>query len=73
MSLKQLGVAVGERNQGDLKSHLKHVEKQAKTLKNKNSEWRERRGLPTTDVRAVNKVRLKYRKGKRNEIYVRLQ
>ena len=58
-SLKQLGAAVGERGLGDLKVHLQHVEKQAKTLKNKNEKWRERRGLPTTNVKAVNKLRIK--------------
>ena len=71
-SLKQLGAAVGERGLGDLKVHLQHVEKQAKTLKNKNEKWRERRGLPTTNVKAVNKLRIKLRRGNKNEVFIRL-
>ncbi|KAL7523300.1 hypothetical protein ACHAXR_000116, partial [Thalassiosira sp. AJA248-18] len=45
LSMTQLCKQVGERNRGDLRSHLKHVERQAKTIRNKSSEWRERRGL----------------------------
>lgn len=70
LTLKQLGAAVGERRQGDLKAHLQHVEKQAKTLKNKNAEWRERRGLSATDTKKVNKLRIKTRRGKDNEVLV---
>jgi hypothetical protein len=86
LSLSQLGSRVGERRFGDLKSHLTHVEKQAKTLSNKSDEWRARRGLlllnnnntncttqPSSSKRN-NKLRLKWRRGKKaNEIYVRLQ
>ena len=45
LSMRQLGSIVGERRIGDLKSHLVHVEKQAKTLNNKSKEWKHRRGL----------------------------
>jgi hypothetical protein len=69
LSLKQLGLIVGERK--DLKSHLVHVEKQAKTLKNKSNEWRERRGLSITDSKKNNKLSLIKRRDRR-EIYVRL-
>jgi hypothetical protein len=70
LSLKQLGAAVGQHR--DLLSHLKHVEKQAMTLKNKNAEWRERRGLPTENVPKVNKWRLKQRR-KKKELFLRLE
>jgi hypothetical protein len=69
LSLKQLGIIVGERK--DLKSHLAHVEKQAKTLKNKSNEWRERRGLSITDTQKINKLRL-IKSRDRKEIHVRL-
>lgn len=42
-SIRDLGAAVGERRQGELRAHLKHVEKQAQTLRNKSMAWRERR------------------------------
>ena len=73
MTLKQLGIAVGERRLGDLKSHLVHVEKQAKTLKNKNTEWKERRGLSQIDTKKLNKMRIKMRKGGKNDVFIRLQ
>jgi hypothetical protein len=68
-SLNQLGSIVGERK--DLKSHLVHVEKQAKTLKNKSNEWRERRGLSITDSKQINKLRV-IKRLDRKEIHVRL-
>ena len=71
-SLKKLGVVVGEGQKGDLKAHLKHVEKQAKTLKNKNIDWRRRRGLPVDNIKKTNKLRIKTRRGEKNEVYVRL-
>mmetsp|Transcript_3636 Transcript_3636/g.4127 ORF Transcript_3636/g.4127 Transcript_3636/m.4127 type:complete len:165 (-) Transcript_3636:172-666(-) len=72
LSLKQLGAVVGEGQQGDLRAHLVHVEKQAKTLKNKNVDWRKRRGLPTTNVKKTNKLRIKIRKEGKNDVYIRL-
>jgi hypothetical protein len=69
LSLKQLGSIVGERK--NLRSHLGHVEKQAKTLKNKSNEWRERRGLSITDSQKINKLRVIKRRD-RKEIHVRL-
>ena len=71
LSLKQLGSIVGERQLGDLKHHLTHVEKQAKTLRNKSNEWRERRGLVRYD-RKIQKLSLITRRGKKNTVYVRL-
>jgi len=71
LSLKELGVATKERSRGDLRAHLRHVEKQAKTLRNKNMEWRKRRGLPTENVKIVNKLRIKTRLVKK-EMYIRL-
>jgi len=68
MSLRQLGVAVGERRQGELRSHLRHVEKQAQTMRNKSTEWRKRRGLDPT----VSKARLVQRQTK-NDIFVQFK
>ncbi|GFH53228.1 hypothetical protein CTEN210_09704 [Chaetoceros tenuissimus] len=67
MSLQQLGAIVGERKIGDLKSHLVHVEKQAKTFGNKSKDWKKRRGLLEFFENTGNKgkqVKLCYRKGK---------
>ena len=81
LSLSQLGQAVGERRLGELRSHLGHVEKQAKTLRNKSDHWKVRRGLlPDTQSNDNDpspfafkaKVRLKTRKGKKNEILIKL-
>ena len=73
LSLSQLSKAVGERHLGELRPHLTHVERQVKTLGNKSNEWRIRRGLPPVgDGGQQKKLRIKFRKGKRNEVYVRL-
>ena len=81
-SLKQLGAVVGQRK--DLKSHLAHVEKQSRTLKNKKIEWFRRRGLLSSDLdnndvvvssselRKIKKLRLIQRRGSKGEVYVRL-
>ena len=80
VSMTQLCKRVGERR-GDVRSHLKHVERQAKTIRNKSNEWRMRRGLLHADevesggnstVGSAKKVRLKMRKGAKNEIFIRL-
>jgi len=68
LSLRQLGSAVGERRQGELRSHLKHVEIQAQTLRNKSVEWRVRRGLDP----ATSSLRLVTRQQKK-DIFVRLK
>ena len=81
LSLSKLGQAVGERRLGELRSHLVHVERQAKTLRNKSVDWKVRRGLISNKQSSDNdpspfaskaKVRLKTRKGKKNEVLVRL-
>ena len=72
MTLKQLGAIVGERRTGELRTHLQHVEKQAKTLRNKNSEWRERRGLSRVESKAHDKIRIRIRRGKKNKVYIKL-
>jgi len=94
MSLSQLSAAVQSLStnnpdqqdqpplsQSDLRHHLKHVERQARTISNKSIEWRKRRGLiPDSndgdDVvrKRDNKLRIRYRrdKKKRNHLYVRL-
>lgn len=75
LTLKKLGSIVGERQLGDLKDHLSHVEKQAKTLKNKSNEWKERRGLVAIygdNNRKIEKLRLIKRRGKKNIVYIRL-
>lgn len=85
LSLKQLGKVVGERK--DLRSHLVHVEKQAKTLKNKNIEWFQRRGLISqsttssedeeedgmpSNIRRIKKLRIVKRRSNKGETYIRL-
>ena len=74
------------RRMGELRSHLVHVERQAKTLRNKSDEWRIRRGLVRPgDIKSGDKVnedlsplafkkkiRLRMRKGKGNEVFIRL-
>ena len=87
LSLSQLCKQVGERNRSDIKSHLVHVEKQAKTIRNKSDEWRIRRGLlpikkksddnmqcgdGSGAVFGAKKLRLKRRRGAKNEEYIRL-
>lgn len=75
LSLTQLSKIVGERRLGELRSHLTHVERQAKTLGNKSNEWRLRRGLvPIEDDFSVQRkrLRIKMRKGKKNELFIRL-
>ena len=86
MRLSELGNTVGERRRGELRSHLVHVERQAKTLRNKSDEWRIRRGLVRSgDIKSGDKVnedlsplafkkkiRLRMRKGKGNEVFIRL-
>lgn len=76
LTLKELGKAVGHHR--DLRSHLRHVARQAETLKNKSDEWRERRGLPiidATDSRRMDKLRLRIRNNgnRSNEMFVRLE
>lgn len=71
LSLTQLSNAVGERRLGELRSHLTHVEKQAKTIRNKSDDWRTRRGLSPV-AGAPRKMKLKFRKGKKNETFVRI-
>ena len=77
LSLSQLSNAVGERRLGELRSHLTHVEKQAKTIRNKSDDWRTRRGLsPVAGINgkagAPRKMKLKFRKGKKNETFVKI-
>lgn len=74
LTLQELGKAIGLHR--GLRSHLKHVAKQAETLRNKSSDWRMRRGLPAdaTEIPKIDKVRLKMRNGKRrNETFVRIE
>ena len=80
LSLQQLGNMVGERNIGDLTSHLTHVERQAKTFRNKSDEWKKRRGLVLLNcsnedgtVKVIDKVKLKRRRGDRGMTFIRLQ
>ena len=74
LSLTQLSNAVGERKLGNLRSHLTHVEKQAKTIRNKSDEWRMRRGLSPvgSEAGAPRQMNLRFRKGKKNEMFVRI-
>jgi hypothetical protein len=68
INLRQLGYAVGEKNIGDLKSHLFHVEKQAKTIGNKSDEWKIRRGISPE----VRKAKLMRRKGEKGLTYIKM-
>jgi hypothetical protein len=74
VSLQQLSKIVGERKLGELRSHITHVERQAKTIGNKSDEWRVRRGLVPVQNSAKNqkKVQIKMRKGKNNQLLIRL-
>eukprot|EP00980_Cylindrotheca_fusiformis_P019259 scaffold6572_cov106-Cylindrotheca_fusiformis.AAC.11 len=77
MSLKQLGMMISERSMGDLRSHLTHVERQARTFGNKSDEWKKRRGLVKknpdgTDV-PIQKLRLRRRRGERGTTLVKLE
>ena len=73
-TLQELGKAIGHHR--DLRSHLKHVARQAETLQTKSRDWRIRRGLPAEakgDLPRMDKIRLTMRKGKRRkETFVRL-
>lgn len=70
LSLTELAKAVGEsRRLSDLKSHLVHVEKQAMTLKNKSSQWKERRAISQDAGKTLS---LKKRRVKK-ETYFRLE
>jgi len=86
ISLTQLCKLIGVRNKGDVRSHLIHVERQAKTIQNKSNEWRVRRGLlplPDTDsqdnggssegskVGGAKKLKIKRRRGAKNEEFIR--
>eukprot|EP00547_Thalassionema_nitzschioides_P002749 CAMPEP_0194215346 /NCGR_PEP_ID=MMETSP0156-20130528/17105_1 /TAXON_ID=33649 /ORGANISM="Thalassionema nitzschioides, Strain L26-B" /LENGTH=153 /DNA_ID=CAMNT_0038943843 /DNA_START=148 /DNA_END=609 /DNA_ORIENTATION=- len=77
LSLQQLGTLAGERNLGDLRSHLSHVERQAKTFGNKSDEWKKRRGLVVKGndgvTNVIQKVKLRRRKGDRGITLIRLQ
>mmetsp|Transcript_29313 Transcript_29313/g.62234 ORF Transcript_29313/g.62234 Transcript_29313/m.62234 type:complete len:171 (+) Transcript_29313:128-640(+) len=80
ITMTELSNRVGERNRGNLRSHLVHVERQAKTIGNKSSEWRERRGLPPLAKTGESggpgggpkRLRLKMRRGAKNEVFIRL-
>lgn len=73
MSLQQLGAVVGERKIGDLKSHLVHVEKQAKTFGNKSKDWKKRRGLLEFFEHTGSKgkqIKICYRNGDKGLTYI---
>ena len=72
LTLKELGTKVGERRTGELRNHLQHVKKQSGTLQNKKNEWKERRGLPTSDTKRTDKLRVRIRRGQKNEVYIKL-
>ena len=69
LSMRELGSLVGERRMGDLKSHLVHVEKQAKTFGNKSKEWKVRRGLKD----GIKRVKIKKRKDAKGVLHIRLE
>jgi len=67
LSLQELSKAVGVNSFGDLRSHLRHVERQASTLGNKSEAWRRRRGLP--EALRTNRLRLQKRHAKKSVFY----
>jgi len=69
LSMKQLSMIVGERSMGNLKSHLGHVEKQAKSFQSKSKEWKERRGL----LEIAKRGKIIKRKGAKGIVYIRLE
>lgn len=69
ISMTQLSKQVGE-SRSDVRSHLKHVERQAKTIRNKSNEWRTRRGL--SPVVSPKKMQVKKRRGAKNEVFIKL-
>ena len=69
ISVTQLSKQLGE-SRSDVRSHLKHVERQAKTIRNKSNEWRVRRGL--SPVASPKKMQLKKRRGAKNEVFIKL-
>ena len=79
MSLMSLASEVGgvggtgtALRRADLRHHLTHVERQARTLGNKSDAWRERRGLPPRAGGKKMSIRTR-RRGPRNEVFVRLK
>lgn len=74
VSVAQLATNLGERR-SDIRHHLKHVEKQCKTLQSKSTAWRLRRGLPAdAENGSTKKLRITTRRGggKRNELFIKL-
>lgn len=77
ISLTELSKAVGGERKKDVLFHLKHVERQAKTIANKSLAWKTRRGLlleedgDESKAKNISKATIqKQRKGK--DIYIRL-
>lgn len=68
MTLRELGIIVGESNIRDLKFHLLHVEKQAKTLGNKSDEWKIRRNISPE----IRKAKLAHRRGQKGLVYIKM-
>ena len=68
ISLKDLCAQIGERNLNNLRDHLQHVEKQAKTVSNKKPVWRQRRGLPPQASKRP--LRFCFRRGDKNQVLV---
>lgn len=85
LSLKELGSLVGERNLGDLQSHLAHVSRQAKTFGKKSNEWKLRRNVlfesssinDNIDSASAKKLRKKVkilkRRGPRGQLFIRIE
>ena len=70
MSLMDLSKAVNQKPP-EVKFHLQHVEKQAKTLANKSTEWRQRRNIPPS-TRTIKLKKRAVSKKKRKELYYKL-
>ena len=68
-SLTELSVTLNE-TRSDIRFHLTHVEKQAKTLSSKSSEWRLRRNVLHSSMKL--KLTKRIGKGKRHEVFYKI-
>jgi hypothetical protein len=77
VSLSQLSLLLGGGiPKSEIRHHLSHVKKQAKTFGNKSTAWRIRRGVGSESAADTTRVRLEERPGyhgKRRETFVRLR
>ena len=68
-SLTELSVTLNE-TRSNIRFHLTHVEKQAKTLSSKSTEWRLRRSVPNSSMKLTLTKRIG--RGKRHEVFYKI-